>query len=140
MRDNKYLVIYVDDSPVAREMVIDGLKDTNYLLETANDAADLESRHLSDPNTLWQVDLFIFDFDMPEMTGTQIASVLDQLYKELKAIPFIIFSGRPREEVLASIAEASKYSSTFAKNFRGYIEKKGDSVAELIQKINEILL
>jgi CheY-like chemotaxis protein len=81
MRDNKKFIIYVDDSPVAREMVMDGLKDTDYLLETANDAADLETKHLSDLNTLWQVDLFIFDFDMPEMTGTQIASVLDQLYK-----------------------------------------------------------
>jgi len=118
---------------------MDGLKDTDYLLETANDAADLETKHLSDLNTLWQVDLFIFDFDMPEMTGTQIASVLDQLYKELKAVPFLIFSGRPRDEVLASIQEATKYSKAFAKNFRGYIEKKGGSVADLIKKIDEVL-
>ncbi len=45
---------------------------------------------------------------------------------------------RPREEVLKGI-EAAKKSRTFAQNFRGYIEKKGDSVDDLIAKIKEIL-
>ena len=35
--------------------------------------------------------------------------------------------------------EAAKKSRTFAQNFRGYIEKKGDSVDDLIAKIKEIL-
>ena len=118
----------------------DALADTEYQLETATDVSDLETRLLSDANVLWQVDMFIFDFDMPEMTGTQIASVLDALYKELKANPFVIFSGRPRDEVLASIQDATKYSPAFSKNFRGYIEKKGESVTDLINKIHEVLL
>ncbi len=138
MRGDRYLVVYVDDSPVAREMVADGLEGTDLLLETASDVADLEKRILSDPNKLWQIDLFIFDFDMPEMTGTQIASVLDQTYRELKAIPFIIFSGRPREEVVSAIEDAYAYSPTFAKNFKGYLEKRGGSVKELIDKIHEL--
>jgi len=139
MREDKYLIIYVDDSVMAQEMVSDGLKGTDYLVETANDVRDLEKRLLSEVNTLWQVDLFIFDFDMPDLTGAQIASSLDRVYKELKAIPFIIFSGKPREEVLKAIEAAQQSSPTFARNYRGYLEKKGESVGELLEKIQELL-
>lgn len=139
MKDGKYFVVYVEDSPVAREMVRDVFENSDYLLDTAVDVYDLEKRILSDENILKQVDIFVFDFDMPEMTGTQIASVLDSVYQDLQVIPFIIFSGRPREEVLAAIEEARSYSPTFAKNFKGYLEKKGGSAVDLKAKISEAL-
>ncbi len=139
MKDRRYFIVYVEDSPVAREMVQDGLEETEYLLETASDVADLERRVLSDEDLVRQVDLFIFDFDMPEMTGTQIATVLEQAYQELKGTPFIIFSGRPREEVVQAIEDAQGYSRAFAKNFKAYVEKKGGSVSDLLNKIKEVL-
>jgi CheY-like chemotaxis protein len=139
MKDKRYFIVYVEDSPVAREMVRDSLEGTEFLLEMASDVADLEKRILSDEDKVRQVDLFIFDFDMPEMTGTQIATVLEQAYQELKGTPFVIFSGRPREEVVQAIEDAYSYSRAFAKNFKAYVEKKGGSVSELIDKIKEVL-
>jgi CheY-like chemotaxis protein len=139
MKDKKYLVVFVDDSPSAREMVKDGFRDSGHILKTATGVVDLETQILSDPVTVKQVDLFIFDFDMPYLTGTQIASALDKVYKELKDIPFFIFSGRPKEEVMKSIEDAKKHSATFGRNFRGFVGKKGESVEELLSEIGKIL-
>ena len=139
MKDKKYLIVFVDDSPSAREIVQDGLRDTGYMLKTATGVVDLETQILSDPVTVKQVDLFIFDFDMPYLTGTQIASALDKVYQELKDIPFFIFSGRPKEEVAKSIAEAQKYSPAFTRNYKGFVAKKGESVEELLAEISKVL-
>jgi CheY-like chemotaxis protein len=139
MKDQKNLIVFVDDSPSAREMVTDGFRDSGHALKTATGVIDLETRILSDPNTVKQVDLFIFDFDMPYLTGTQIASALDKVYKELKDIPFLIFSGRPQEDVLKAIEDAKKHSPTFARNFRGFVAKKGDSVSDLVAAVIKLL-
>jgi CheY-like chemotaxis protein len=139
MKGDQYLVIFVDDSASAREVVEDGFRDTGYLLKTAAGVVELENRVLSSKENLKQVDMFIFDFDMPYLTGTQIASAMDKVYSELKNVPFLIFSGRPQEEVLKAIESAKKNSPTFAKNYRGYVPKKGDSVTELLATIGKIL-
>lgn len=139
MRKNKYLIVYVEDSPVAREMVKDGLAGSEYIIETATDVVDLENRVLLNEEFLSEVDLFILDFDMPEMTGTQIATVLEQAHRELKGKPFVIFSGRPRDEVVEAIEDACNYSRSFEKNFKGYVEKKGGSVSDLLDKIRSVV-
>jgi len=139
MKDKKYLIVFVDDSPSAREMVKDGFRETEYLVKTCSGVVDLETQILSDPVTVKQVDMFIFDFEMPYLTGTQIASALDKVYMELKDIPFFIFSGRPKEEVLKSIADAQKHSAAFARNFRGFVSKKGESIEELFAEIGKVL-
>ena len=139
MKDKKYVIVFVDDSPSAREMVQDGFRDTEFILKTASGVVDLESRILSDPSTVKQVALFIFDFDMPYLTGTQIASAMDKVYQELKDIPFVIFSGRPEEEVQKAIEAARKHSPSFARNYRGFVAKKGESITELLAEIGKIL-
>jgi len=139
MRDNKSFVIFVDDSPSAREMVETGFEEAGYALETATGVVDLESRVLARPEAAKQVDLFIFDFEMPCLTGTQIAAAIDRVYKELKDTPFVIFSGRPRAEVEKAIAETRQWSKTFARNFRGYVEKQGESVEELLNQVGKVL-
>lgn len=139
MKGDQYLIIFVDDSPSVREVVEDAFKEAGYLLKTAPGVVELENRVLSSPETLKHVDMFIFDFDMPYLTGTQIASAMDKVYSELADVPFLIFSGRPQEEVLEAIESAKKNSPTFAKNYRGFVPKKGDSVAELMAVMGNIL-
>jgi len=139
MRGGKPFIIFVDDSPSAREMVEEGLEEAGYELETATGVEDLESRLLSRPEAVKEIDLFIFDFEMPYLTGTQIAAAIDRVYKELKDTPFMIFSGRPRAEVEKAIAETRQWSKSFARNFRGYVEKQGDSVKELLAQVGRIL-
>jgi len=139
MKENNDVVIYVDDSPSAREVVKEGFEGSGYLLRTATGVLDLENRLLSDPDTVKKVRLFIFDFEMPYLTGTQIASAMDKVYKELQDVPFVIFSGRPKDDVHKAIEDAKKRSESFARNYRGFIEKKKDSVAELVARTGEIL-
>lgn len=139
MRNKKPFIIFVDDSPSAREIVKDEFKQANYLLKTASGVHELERMFNSDQKMVKEVDLFIFDFAMPEITGIQIASVIDRVYGKLKNVPFLIFSARPRPEVLKAISDAQNQSETFVRNFRGYVEKKSDSVSNLLIKINEVL-
>ena len=139
MKGDQYLVIFVDDSASAREVVEDGFKDTGYLVKTAPGVVELENRILSSRENLKQVDMFIFDFDMPYLTGTQIASAMDKVYAELKDVPFLIFSGRPQEEVLKAIESAKQTSPSFAKNYRGFVPKKGDSIAEFLEAMGKVL-
>ncbi len=134
----KPLVIYVDDSQSARQIVEEGFAGTGYALKTASGVLDLENRLLSDPDAVQKIRLFIFDFEMPYLTGTQIASALDKVYKELADIPFMIFSGRPKTEVSRAIEDAKNRSKSFSRNFRGYVEKKKDSVVELVSAVDQI--
>ena len=138
MKNGRYLIVCADDSFMVREMLKDGFEGTDYVLELVSGVQNLEQRVLDDEAMLSQVDLFVFDFDMPEMTGTQIASILDESYEQLANVPFIIFSGRPRQEVLTAIDEARSYSFTFARNFKGYIEKQEGSIDTLLAKIGEV--
>jgi CheY-like chemotaxis protein len=138
MRDGRHLIVCMDDSLMVHEMLRDGFEGTGYMLELIRDIPELEQKVLSQPETIGQVDLFVLDFDMPEMTGTQIASVLDQMDERLKSVPFLIFSGRPREEVTKAIEDANAYSYSFASNFRGYIEKHEGAIAALMARIEEL--
>jgi len=139
MKGKQYLVIFVDDSPSAREVVEDGFKDSGYLLVTAAGVVELENQVLTSSETLKQVDLFIFDFDMPYLTGTQIASAMDRVYAELKDVPFLIFSGRPQDEVLKSIETSKKSSPSFARNYKGFVPKKENSLSDLLAVVGKIL-
>jgi hypothetical protein len=64
--------------------------------------------------------------------------MLDQFYEELRDIPFIIFSGTRPKEVFNAVKDAYAVSPTFAKNFKGYVEKRTGSIPELLEKIEEI--
>ena len=138
MRDGHYFLVCMDDSLMVHEMLRDGFEGTGYRLELIRNVQELEERVLSQPETLSQVDLFVLDFDMPEMTGTQVASVLDQVDPRLQSVPFIIFSGRPRQEVEKAIEEANAYSYNFGRNFRGYLEKQEGAINALIAKVEEL--
>ena len=139
MGDEKKLIVYVEDSPSARAMVTEELESHGYQIMTATDAADLERRILSQDDLRARVAMFILDLEMPQMIGTQIGAVMDQLYPEFKEIPFIIYSARPEQEVIQAVDEVISYSGSFSKNYRGYILKQAGSMEGLVNKVIEVM-
>ena len=139
MNAERPLVIYVDDSPIARELVADALGDQGYRVLTAEHVADLEKRLGADASLIRKVALFILDFDMPEMTGPQIAAVLDRLHAGLREAPFLIYSAKDSAEVENGIRQAEELSFTFVRNFRGFVPKRESSVEGLVDKVRELV-
>ena len=67
MNEDKYVIIHVDDSYTAREVVKGALEDEGYIVHSAEDAQDLEQRLLSDPSLRKSVDIFVLDIEMPDI-------------------------------------------------------------------------
>jgi len=137
--EEKPLVIYVDDSAVARELVSDALSKLGYQVLTAEHVADLEQRLLRDASLTRKVSLFILDFDMPGMTGPQIAAVLEQLHQDLRVSPFLIFSAKDPEEVETGMRQAEDLSFAFVRNYRGFVQKRENSVEGLVARVRELV-
>ena len=75
-------------------------------------------------------DVIISDYDMPEMDGIVFLKAVKKRFPE---IPFIIFTGRGREEV---VIEALNYGAEY------YLQKGGDAKSqftELISKVQHIV-
>ncbi len=129
----------MEDSPSARAIVSEEMESQGYEIMTANDVTDLERRLLSQPDILKRVDMFILDLEMPQMMGTQIGAVIEQIYEELKDVPFIIYSARPAGEVQIQVEETSSYAGRFSKNYKGYIQKEAGSTEKLVAKVEEVM-
>jgi signal transduction histidine kinase len=71
-------------------------------------------------------DLIISDYQMPKMTGI---GFLKYVRSDLRNIPFIIFTGKSREEV---VIEAINEGVTF------YLQKGGDPVSQFAELIHKI--
>jgi PAS domain S-box-containing protein len=103
-------ILYVDDEPGFLETCKLYLQDYNDLtvttLESAVEAIDLLSTR--------SFDAIVADYDMPEMDGI---ALLKHLRKEGNTTPFIVFTGKGREEV---VIEALNCGADF------YIQKIGD--------------
>ncbi|MFW9993264.1 MAG: response regulator [Candidatus Odinarchaeota archaeon] len=91
---SKIAVLYVDDE----KMLLDLTK--TYLEEISN--YNLQVDVLTDPSQVFDrmkqknYDIIVSDYQMPELDGLQL---LELLRKQNKTIPFIIFTGRGREQV-----------------------------------------
>jgi len=119
-------VLYVDDEPALLEL-------TKLYLERSGDftvdttvSAQQAAGRLQDSS----YDLVISDYEMPETNGIEF---LQQLRKTENKIPFIIFTGRGREEVVIDAINAGADA---------YIQKGGNPVAqfaELAEKIRQII-
>jgi DNA-binding NtrC family response regulator len=117
-------VLYVDDEP----LLLDVCK---LYLEQCSDISVSVSSSVENALTLLEIttfDVIISDYQMPGTDGIGFLKIL----KEMRcSIPFILFTGRMREEV---IAEAMNNGAMF------YIPKGGYSrspFAELNKKIHE---
>ncbi len=139
MRDEKYVIMHVDDSLTARELVMDSLEACGYEARSAEDARDLEHILTADPFLRSAIDMFILDFEMPDMTGAQVGAIVEMMYDELVAVPFVIYSGRSKEYVEGMSEEVASMSPGFKENYRGYISKGPDSEDVLMDKVEKVL-
>ena len=139
MAQEKPLIIYVDDSAIARELVTDALVELGYRVVTAEHVADLEHRLAKDASLVGKVALFILDFDMPEMTGPQIAALLEQVDAKLREAPFLIYSAKTLEDVETGIRQAEDLSFAFVRNYRGFVPKREESLVGLVDRVRELV-
>ena len=122
-----FSLIYVDDEPTLLDIGKLFLEhDSRFSVETFTSATEaleiLGSR---------QYDAIISDYQMPEMDGIEF---LKRVRASGNTVPFIIFTGRGREEI---VIQALNEGADF------YIQKGGDPVsqfAELAHKIQKAIL
>jgi CheY-like chemotaxis protein len=137
MREGKYLIMHVDDSPTAREFVSESLEEAGFLIRSAVDAQDMESLLSSDPFLRSAVDFFVLDMEMPDMTGAQIGAIMESTYGELEQVPFIIYSAKDQDFVDKMSADVIELSPGFKRNYKGYVGKGAGSEEKIIAIIKE---
>ena len=119
-----YSVLYVDDEPVLLELGKTFLEMSGSLsVETALSAADaieLLKTHA--------VDCIISDYQMPEMDGI---AFLKYIRLHLDSLPFILFTGRGREEVVIA---------AFSNSADFYLQKGGDPTAQFVELKHNVKL
>ncbi|MDD3573932.1 response regulator [Methanospirillum sp.] len=103
-------VLYIDDEKSLLTLTQIYLKEeANLDVEVAASAKEGLIRLINEP-----FDAVISDYDMPDMDGIEL---LKCVRKEKPSIPFIIFTGKGREEV---VIEALNYGADF------YLQKGGE--------------
>ena len=117
-------VLYADDEPALLEIAKIYLERTgDFLVETYTSAVDV----LNSPSIL-SCSVIISDYQMPEMDGITFLKEVRSRYGD---IPFILFTGRGREEV---VIDAINNGADF------YLQKGGEpkaQFAELAHKIKQ---
>lgn len=119
-----YSVLYVDDEPVLLELGKTFLEMSGSLnVDTAISAAEAIRLISTHP-----VDCIISDYQMPEMDGIAFLKFIRANHGHL---PFILFTGRGREEV---VIEAFSNAADF------YLQKGGDPTAQFFELEHKIKL
>ena len=117
-------VLYVDDEPLLLQLAKIFLeKSGGFLIETSTSANEA----LTNP-AIQTYDAIISDYQMPDMDGIAFLKIVREYFGD---IPFILFTGKGREEV---VIDAINNGADF------YIQKGGDpkaQFAELAHKIRQ---
>ena len=118
----KISLLYVDDEPVLLELCTIFLERSGNFSVTTAQGAPEGLRLLSER----PFDAILSDYQMPEMDGIEF---LKHLKKSGDSTPFLIFTGKGREEV---VIEALNNGADF------YIQKGGDPKSQFAELINKI--
>ena len=119
-----FTVLYTDDEPGLLELGKIFLESSGtFTVETALSARDALKRLEDGP-----VDCIVADYQMPEMNGI---AFLKALRVKGNQVPFILFTGRGREEV---VIEALNNGADF------YLQKGGDPSAQFAELSHKIRL
>jgi PAS domain S-box-containing protein len=125
--EERIKVIYVDDEPGLLEIAQLFLEETgDFQVSTSTSA-----KKALDSSAIPSYDLILSDYQMPEMDGIAFLREVRHRYGD---IPFILFTGRGREEV---VIDAINNGADF------YLQKGGDPTAqfaELAHKIRQAVL
>ncbi|MFA5254718.1 MAG: PAS domain S-box protein, partial [Methanoregula sp.] len=112
-----YSILYVDDEPTLLEI-------GKLFLEQFGDfqvAVMASAQEALDSPALGTYDAIVSDYQMPGMNGIEFLKAVRERYGE---IPFLIFTGRGREEV---VIEAINNGADF------YVQKGGDPTAQFAE-------
>lgn len=139
MKNGRYVIVHVDDSLIAREMVKEALSDAGFMVFSAIDAQDLEQRLMVKSDLRATVDMFVLDMEMPDMTGAQVGGILHAFYDELGRVPFVIYSGKEKEWVEEMSREVAQVSEGFRNNYKGYVGKGQGSEEILLELVRSVL-
>ncbi|MFA5348714.1 MAG: PAS domain S-box protein, partial [Methanoregula sp.] len=115
-------ILYVDDEPSLLEIA-------KLFLEQTNDfSVDVDTSALNALRSIvtQPYDAIISDYQMPEMDGIAFLKTVRSRHGD---IPFILFTGRGREEV---VIEAINYGADF------YLQKGGDPTAQFAELAHKI--
>ena len=120
-------VLYVDDEPALLEITRIFLEKTGeFRVDTSISAKDALENH-----SIPSYDAIVSDYQMPEIDGIAFLKIIRD---QFGSIPFILFTGRGREEVvIAAINNGADF----------YLQKGGDpkaQFAELTHKIRQVVL
>lgn len=115
-------VLYVDDEPDLLEIAKIFLDETGYLsVDTITSAKEALDSH-----KIPSYDAIVSDFQMPGMNGIEFLRIVRDTYGD---IPFILFTGRGREEVAI---QALNDGADF------YLQKGGDMEAQFTELAHKI--
>jgi PAS domain S-box-containing protein len=115
-------ILYVDDEPGLLELCRIFLEQTGeFRVDTVDSAADALEQI-----SKMQYDAVISDYQMPEMNGI---SLLKSIRLKSADLPFILFTGRGREEV---VIEAVNNGADF------YLQKGGDPKSQFVELMHKV--
>lgn len=110
-------VIYVDDEKDLLEIGKVFLERTGELkVDTAQSAKEAEQAMVNS-----RYDVIVSDFQMPDMDGLQY---LKKIRQRDKSIPFILFTGKGREEIVIEACNSG---------VSAYMQKGGDPTAQFVE-------
>jgi PAS domain S-box-containing protein len=123
-----YKVLYVDDEPVLLEIVKIFLEKTKefsiYVTTSVNDILKSEK--------LKSYDAIISDYQMPDMDGI---SFLKYVHTELGDIPFIIFTGKGKEEVvIAALNNGADFYITKGSDPRFQFDELASNIKKAVKR------
>jgi PAS domain S-box-containing protein len=120
--DSPLRVLHVDDEPALLKVARECLQlHGGFIVDTASSAAEAAAKLRNHA-----YDAVVCDYQMPEKTGLQF---LAELRKKGDRTPFILFTGKGREEVVIEALNAGA---------DGYVEKVGEPDAVYCQLANAI--
>ena len=114
-------VLIVDDEPCLAELACRFLEMNHFSTEAAGSADDALAKIREK-----SYDIVVSDYQMPGKDGIDL---LRDVRKELPALPFILFTGRSREEV---VIQALNEGADF------YVQKGGDQKAQFVELAHKI--
>lgn len=158
MDHTRKTVLLVEDSPIVQEMTRMMLEEAGFEVRTATGNAELEDKVASQPEFLEGIDLMVLDMELSEehgrqredkdgihrgvsMTGSQIGAFLPMAQPSLAGVPFLIYSGKERDEIDAHLAEIEEFASTderIRSTYKGFVSKQSGTEGKLIEAVRQV--
>lgn len=159
MHDGNRVVLAIEDSASAREMIMDFLGSAGYVVRMASGMENLESEIKKDPRFAEGIGLMLCDMELIEdtdkygrrkavseddkkgqhMPGSEIVVFGAMAFPQLSAVPFLIYSGKKPEEIAGKMDELMEYADADPEvraRFRGFLQKGPPE--ELVSVVNRI--